>query len=758
MSLSGIRKLKGKRRLLRKILRLRLATGVMLGILAMVGAIAISWFLGASTVSSIFAQLHFWQQNPPFWVEVPDFTHPFYLFLPTLILFLIAQVVMKISPQQRRWSQIIVVSILLALTIRYLLWRSLATLNLATPLDGVFSLTLFCLEFLIIFASSIQIFLSLGTKVRHREAERMSVAVIEGNYTPSVDILIPTYNEAEFIVRRTIIGCQAIEYSNKKIYLLDDGKRQSMRQLAQELGCEYLTRPDNRHAKAGNLNHAISQTTGELIVVFDADFVPTTNFLTRTVGFFQKSQIALVQTHQEFYNFDPIARNLGLENILNHDPEEFSRRNQPIRDGADSVLCYGSSFLVRRSHLLEVGGFVTESLSEDYFTGIKLSAKGYQVIYLDEQLSAGLAADSIAEHTAQRLRWGRGTMQAFFISANPLTIPGLTWRQRLAHLEGLLLWFGTIARICFLILPLAYPFFGVIPVRATLEAWLYFFLPSYLLQTSVHSWLSKRSRSALISDVYSVALCFPIAVEIVQTLLSPFSTKFRVTAKGISSDRYHFNWFLAAPLIIILIGTIIGLWRNFGNCLISCELFPALTPSQGLANGSILVLIWSCYNLLILAVTLLTMLDAPQPDLDQWFNLQRKVELKIGDRLVFGVTNKVSESGAEVALLGIREKEIDWTDLPVNFWLVEDKLLLTGRVKKVDNSSRKTCLEIQFKKPNLSEERQLIKMLYCRPGQWLRREAPGELHSLWLIIKALLMPRLVFASKSEKKAVEVAQM
>lgn len=127
----------------------------------------------------------------------------------------------------------------------------------------------------------------LNVKDRRQEATRKSIAVIQGIFTPSVDILIPTYNEPVFILRRTIIGCQALEYTNKKIYILDDTKRPEMKKLAEELGCECITRSDNKYAKAGNLNHAIAQTDGELIVVFDADFVPTKNFLTRTVGFFK---------------------------------------------------------------------------------------------------------------------------------------------------------------------------------------------------------------------------------------------------------------------------------------------------------------------------------------------------------------------------------------------------------------------------------------------------------------------------------------
>ena len=122
----------------------------------------------------------------------------------------------------------------------------------------------------------------------------------------------------------------------------------------------------------------------------------------------------LVQTPQSFYNPDPIARNLGLENVLTPDEEVFYRQIELIKDGAGSVVCSGTSFVVRRSALEKTGGFVTDSISEDYFTGIRLSAKGYRLIYLDEKLSAGLAAENIAAHLTQRLRWARGSPASIF--------------------------------------------------------------------------------------------------------------------------------------------------------------------------------------------------------------------------------------------------------------------------------------------------------------------------------------------------------
>jgi cellulose synthase (UDP-forming) len=638
-----------KRRFLR-ISRVPAATLVVLGAVAFAGAIAGAWFAGEGTVSGIFATINSWQQNPPVWLQVPA-TSKMYLLVPTVVLVSVALAAIKISPQPQKRSRAVVVAIVLALTIRYVLWRSLATLNLSDPLNGIFSLGLFFLEMLMVFTTSIQLYLMLRVKDRRREADRMAVAVESGNFAPPVDIFIPTYNEPAFILRRTVIGCQALDYANKKVYLLDDTKRPEIKLLAKELGCEYITRPDNIHAKAGNINHATALTNGELIVVFDADFIPTKNFLTRTVGFFQNLEIALVQTPQSFYNHDPIARNLGLENVLAPEEEVFYRLMEIIKDSADSVICCGTSFVVRRSALETAGGFVTDSISEDYFTGIRLSATGYRLVYLDEKLSAGLAAENIEAHLTQRLRWARGTLQAFFIDSNPLTIRGLRFVQRLSHLEGLLHWFTSLTRVLFLLMPLAYSFLGVLPLRASPRELLYFFLPYYLVQVTVFSWLNRRSRSALLSDVYSFVQCIPLAVTVVSAMLKPFAKGFQVTPKGIASDRFRFNWKLGWPLIVLFAATAFSLWQNVNIHLVkNVGSLQVISESADLLKGISLGWIWSAYNLLMLGIALLILVDIPKPDIYEWFNLRRVVQLNIGGQSFWGITTVISESGAEVAL------------------------------------------------------------------------------------------------------------
>ncbi|URD52411.1 glycosyltransferase family 2 protein [Chroococcidiopsis sp. CCNUC1] len=756
MTVSQIKSQGIEQRELRRVRRSRLATLVMLSIVAFSSLIVGGWFAGEGRITSIFLQIQNFQNNPPFWLEVPTLSGG-YLLAPTIVLLLIVMLVMRISPQPKRWSRQIVVAILLLLTIRYIIWRSLTTLNLATPLNGVFSLGLLFLEFLVLTSSTIQLFLMLNVKDRSREADRFAVAVLDGSFTPNVDILIPTYNEPTFILKRTIIGCQALEYSHKKIYLLDDTHRAEVKNLAIELGCKYLTRPDNKHAKAGNLNHAIAKTQGELVVIFDADFVPTRNFLNRTVGFFQNEKIALVQTPQSFYNADPIARNLGLEDAVTPEEEVFYRQIQPIRDGADSVICAGTSFVVRRKALQAAGGFVTDSLSEDYFTGIRLSAQGYRLIYLDEKLSAGLAAENIAAHATQRIRWAQGTLQAFFIDANPLTIEGLRPLQRIAHLEGLLHWFTSISRVGFLVMPLAYSFLGVIPLRATATELLFFFLPYYLVQISVFAWLNHRSRSALLSDIYSLVLCFPLALTVIQVMLRPFAKGFKVTPKGQQRDRFSFNWKLASPLIILFAITAISLWRNLGMSMAKAEW--ATTVPLEIAQqirGIGLGWLWSGYNLIMLGIAILILLDAPKPDVYDWFALRRTVRCNIQGENYWGVTTMISEVGAEIALTQkavISAEEMQ----PLTLEIMEEGVELTGQVIRTGFQNEFPTVRVMFQQLSLSQHRCLVEMLFCRPGQWKRHNTPGEFKSILLILKILFRPRIIFDRNIDVNATAVSQ-
>ncbi|MEM6714434.1 MAG: glycosyltransferase [Cyanobacteria bacterium P01_D01_bin.6] len=722
--------------------RPQLATLFMMGTLVIAAGIAIAWFSGNGVITTIFEQLDYLQQHPPTWAMTPMAIGNYFWFWATALMLLV-WLIMRISPTPQTWSRTVVVGILGVLTLRYLIWRTTSTLNLSTPLEGIFSLGLFALELLILFSGLVQLFLLLRVRDRRKAADQLAEQVTSGEYRPTVDVLIPTYDEPEFILRRTVIGCQAMNYEPKTIYLLDDTRRPAIQALAAELGCEYITRPSNEHAKAGNLNHAIPQTQGELLVCFDADFVPTKIFLTRTVGFFQDPQVGLVQTPQSFYNPDPIARNLGLEDVLTPEEEVFYRQIQRVRDGAGAVVCAGTSFVMRRSALESIGGFVTEAVSEDFFTGIQLAAQGYRLVYLNEKLSAGLAAENIAAHALQRVRWEQGTLQAFFIKSNPVTIPGLTPVQRLAYFEGLIHWFSSIARVGFLIMPLAYAFLGIIPMRATEVELLYFFLPFYLVQLSAFSWLNYRSRSALLSDVYSLVLAFPLAVTVFQVMVRPFSKGFKVTPKGTASDRYHFNWVLAWPLVLVFGLTALSLWINLGHCLMTMA--SPVAHWRGLGIGWL----WSGYNLIMLGLALLILLDAPRPSPYEWFNLRRVAKLQITTpegttTTVWGTTTMISEVAAEVELTKADTlPEGSDTGQAMTLELVDEHCTLPSQLVKQWTEEGLPVLTLQFDSLDLPQQRRLTELLFCRPGQWQSRCSPNEVQSLWLILKSLVRPRFL---------------
>ena len=706
---------------------IHIATLVVLSILGFSMAIAVSWLLGNSHVTELFIQLHLIQANPPSWVMPPQVSNRYYLLAPTIVLFALGQVVVKLSPQPNTWSRRLVAMVLLTLFIRYFLWRSLSTLNLANPVEGIFSVTLLFMELLAMAGGALQMLLQLTVKNRDREADKYSLAMKENGYNPSVDVLIPTYNEPDFILKRTIIGCQALNYDNKQIYLLDDTNRQSIKQLTQELGCHYIARSDNSFAKAGNLNNALKKTNGELVVVFDADFVPTTNFLERTVGFFQKDKIALVQTPQSFYNADPIAHNLGLQNVLTSEEEVFYRHLQPMKDGAGSVVCAGTSFIARRKALCDIGYFVTDSVSEDYFTGIKLSAKGYELVYLDEKLSAGLAAESIGAHIEQRLRWVRGSLQALFIKSNPLTIPGLNLWQRMGHFDGILHWFSCVPKVFFLIFPVICIFGQLNPVLSSTSEFVYIFLPFYMMQLTMFAWLNKRSRSVLLSDVYYLIQAIPVFVTVCKVMVNPFGKGFRVTPKGLSRNKFNYNWSLALPMTILFVATLI----SFSISLLHSS-----------RSGFNIGLYWSSYNLITITVAMITLLDLPKHSFYEWFERKKEVNL-YSDRTSYqSVTKKISEEGIEVVLERSAKLQTE-----VFIELLPEILIISGKVTRSHIQNNSIIATIKFQNVTLEQHRQLVQMLYCNPGQWQVKNSPNELQSAFILFKLIVRPLMFLNSK-----------
>jgi cellulose synthase (UDP-forming) len=692
--------------------------------------IFILWGIGFTPITVFFTQVNLWQQHPPNWIEDPDINSINLLLMPAGLLSLIVSLVIKTSPDQSPWSRVLVVFILNGLAIYYVLWRLFSSLNFDTPWNGFFSIVLLLAEIYFISRHNFQSLLLLKCRDRRTEVDKNTILVISEEFIPSVDILIPTYDEATQIIQRTVMGCQALKYTNKKIYVLDDTRRTEVELLTQNLGCEYITRPDNLYAKAGNLNHAISKTHGDLIVIFDVDFIPTTDFLTRTVGFFKNKKVGFLQTSQEFYNADLIASNLGLSEVLPHATENYYSHYQLLRDGVDCTGCSGSSMILNREAINKIGGFVTTSLSEDYFTGISISAQGYESVYVNEKLSAGLGVENMSASLSQRLRWSRGTLQGFFIKENPCKITGLKLIQRITHLEeGLLGWVGDLPRLFLLLIPFLY-ILGITPVQATLSELTYFLLPYYLVYLISYTWLNRRTQSFLIADIYTSLHCIPLSLNFFKVMISPFSEGFKVTPKGISRDKPFFNWNLAFPLIGLLALNLVSFGAN---------IFSLLEDSSSSNFLIMMVIVWSSYNILLIVCLLSSLVDAPKTD-RQWFPIEKAVTVEVlTQQSSVLLTSKIIEMSEFGLKIVFDRKSIDSNilsnNLSVSVKFLVDQMEYLGKIDSIESTKNSFILVIMFASLNLDQQRYLVQNLFCTPNQWQRRKTPSDLQILGMLLK-----------------------
>jgi cellulose synthase (UDP-forming) len=388
---------------------------------------------------------------------------------------------------------------------------------------------------------------------------------------PEVDAWVATYNEERPIIEKTIIGLTNLDWPSDKlkVFVLDDGKRDWLRDLCSQYGVHYVTRPDNKNRKAGNHNHALSVSKAPFIVSMDADFIPYPSFIYRTLGFLLRDPtVAIVQTPQCFYNAEPMRKNLGLDKYLPDELEFFYRIMQPGRDHLDAAFYCGSAALLRRQAIVEIGGFVTKTDIEDQATSVKLLTKGYKTRYLNEQLSVGLAAESAHALHDQRDRWCRGSLQILFTGFGPFG-RGLSLTHRLMFLETHWLTY-CIMPLLYVLCPVFFLWFGWNPFPAA-HATDIFAIPMLACLTiiSAMTWLGRRSFVPVFWQALQLFMAFELLPTALSSLVKPFGRPIfnisPVTAKGEDARGGRVDRRTLACLMALIILVIAGLVHAAGD-------------------------------------------------------------------------------------------------------------------------------------------------------------------------------------------------
>jgi cellulose synthase (UDP-forming) len=529
---------------------------------------------------------------------------------------------------------------------RYLHWRATVTVFPAEGFNpqSVFVWALFLVE-LLAWADAVILFAALLRRTNLSgdadDHERRLRAASPADL-PEVDVFIATFNEPIEVLEKTIVGALALDWPKEKlcIRVLDDGGREWLRDFCEEKGAVWMTRDDNAHAKAGNINAAIARTTAPYFMVLDADFIPRRDFLYRALGFFADPEIGIVQIPHNFFNHDPMQASLDMRQTLPDDQRLFFDAIMPGRDGWDCAFCCGSNSITRRSALEAVGGALpTGSVTEDMLLTLALLRKGFKTRYLNERLAVGLAPESLSAFFVQRARWARGAIQILFLKEGPLG-PGLSPIQRLMFLPTH--WISqSLTQVMAMATPAIFLWTGLLPLlNANTATVVQYQVPAILATLLAVRMFAPGAYFPLAATAHAVLQAFRLLPTVLMTLIRPHGHAFKVTPKGSDAVAGGIDW----PTVVLTLSLMLA---TSGGLLVNADF-----NLQIVGNGALVpvVAFWAVANMIVLIVVATIAVSPPMLRAEERFAVELPARI-VGDGLEHvGEVVDLSLSGGLVVL------------------------------------------------------------------------------------------------------------
>lgn len=541
------------------------------------------------------------------------------------------------------------------LSIDYFYWRTFTTLTYHDPLSFCFALILYFAEVYGFIVYMLSIFVNIDPLDR----KPAPLPADESQY-PTVDVMIPTYNEDTTLLEITLLAALSMDYPKDKlkVYLLDDGgtdqrcmsedperaaearkRRVDLQALCAKWGGHYITRAKNVGSKAGNINNGLEHSSSELVVIFDADHAPTTDFLINTVGWFVKDpRMFLVQTPHFFVNPDPIEKNLNTFNSMPGENEMFYKVIQRGLDFWNSAFFCGSAAVLRRTCLRETGGIAGDTITEDAETALTLHARGYNSAYIARPMISGLSPETLSSFIGQRIRWAQGMIQIFLLK-NPLLIPGLSLPQRLCYFSSCFFWFFAYARVVFMLAPLCFLLFGLKIYDANFVDFAAFAAPHLIAVFIVSDFLFGRVRWSFVSELYELMQSVYTLPAIVRVFLNPRAPTFNVTAKGETQGDDYISP-LARPFYVFLLLNIVALVFGVGRLL--------FTPEDSFPTG--VTMMWAVFNVFILLAAMGTLFERRQRRATPRMPVNLPVMVKLGAKTYSAEIRDFSNTGCGLVI------------------------------------------------------------------------------------------------------------
>ena len=603
----------------------------------------------------------------------------------------------------------------------YLTWRAVFTLpwkNSAVAI--VFGLLLLGSEI----TSALGTFELYWSK-SHANKMELKLPQIPADWYPDVDVLIATHNESVELLYKTVNAIVYLDYPDKSkvhVYLCDDGNRPEMAQLARHFGIGYLGLANNKQAKSGNYNNALSKTHSPLVATFDADMIVRREFLMETVPYFflprvkelsdgswalrtpeetdLHYKIGFIQTPQSFYNPDLFQFNLYAEQNIPNEQDFFSREINVMRNSSNAVAYTGSNTVIARQALEEIGGFPTDTITEDFETGIKIQSKGYTTYSTAKPLASGLAPTSIKSMVTQRVRWARGVIQSIKNCRVPFN-KGLSITARVSYLFSYSYWWSFARRLVFTLAPIMFALFNQQIVVTTFWEIMVIWAPSYLFYSLATRCLSSDTRNQRWNQIIDTILAPFMVIPVLLETLGFRQRKFKVTDKS-SSKPSASNAGYIIPQLIMLGLSVAGLVRYIGG-------------KYGLALFySTFICFWLVYNIINLLYAVYFMMGRQAYRASERFNAVIPVRLTYEGGVIETVTQNISEGGF---LFVLPHPSFLPDDQPLDFTLetASYRAHVKGKIVFISTVGDKWQYHVQLL-PHLSEEdrREYLQLVYDR--------------------------------------------
>ncbi|UDF28870.1 UNVERIFIED_ORG: UDP-forming cellulose synthase catalytic subunit [Roseateles sp. XES5] len=633
-----------------------------------------------------------------------------------------------------------------AVVLRYVYWRTTSTLP---PLNQLENFIPGFLLYLAEMYSVMMLALSLFV-VAMPLPPRKSRKAADGKL-PSVDVFVPSYNEDIGLLANTLAAARAMDYPADKmtVWLLDDGGTEQKRNaaavieaqtaearyrdlqaLCEDLGARYLTRARNEHAKAGNMNNGMQHSTGDLIAVFDADHAPARDFLRETVGYFSDDpKLFLVQTPHFFLNPDPLERNLRTFETMPSENEMFYGIIQRGLDKWNAAFFCGSAAVLRRTALNETGGFSGLSITEDCETALALHSRGWNSVYVDKPLIAGLQPATFASFIGQRSRWAQGMMQILRFRF-PLLKRGLSLPQRLCYMSSMLFWLFPFPRTIFLVAPLFYLFFDLEIFTASGGEFLGYTLAYMLVNLMMQNYLYGSFRWPWISELYEYVQSVHLLPAVVSVMLNPTKPTFKVTAKDESIKVARLSE-ISRPFFVIFgvlfIAFLMSIYRFYSE------------PYK--ADVTFVVGAWNLLNLVIAGCALGVVSERSERAASRRVTVKRRCTFVIAGREYPSTLENVSANGARVQVYGLEVEVATGTRAYLRFALsgAAGEESLPVDVRNIENLDNVIAVGCRFT-PEVARHHSLVAdLIFANSSQWSdfqvsRRRNPGLVRgTLWFL-------------------------